>query len=230
MFANGLFFEVYGDAHAPPVLLIQGSTLTGDQDYARCCNMAERLAKHYRVIVPDCPGHGQSLNKQSWNDPGHLGAPLYYSFSGMAATLAQFMAALDASPAHVIGHSNGGNIALHMAVQHPQHTCAAVLLAANAYIDDHVRQRVPVNMNPDHVAQHAPEWMQEMIALHDAHHGSGYWRDLLHATISETITITNPDWTVDDLNIGHSVHHEIPDEFEQTITTFFTHVRRDQKL
>ena len=265
VFANGIFFEEYGDRAAPPLLLIHGSTMTGAQDFVSCSNMAERFAKRYRVIVPDCPGHGRSHNKQNWDDLGHLGAPLYYSFSGMAATLAQLLAVLDASPAYVIGHSNGGNIALYMAVEQPQHTRAVMLLAANAYIDDHLRQRVPVNMDPDHVAQHAPEWMHEMITLHDSHHGSGYWRDLLRATILETIT--NPDWTAAHLrhvqtpclcvqgendrvnapgqhaqtlhdwlpnsqlwipsSIGHSVHHELPDQFEEKVTNFFTHATYD---
>lgn len=197
MFLNGIFYETYGDAKAPPVLLIHGSTLTGEQDFVIESDLAQRLAKNYFVIVPDCPGHGQSLNKTNFADSGHLGAPLYYSFSGMAATLAEFLSALHASPAYVIGHSNGGNIALYMAVEQPQHTCAAVLLAANAYIDDHLRERVPRKMNPDYVAQNNPDWMREMMDLHDTHHGDGYWRELLKATIVETIT--NPDWTPDHL-------------------------------
>lgn len=256
---NGIYYQTFGLPDAPPLLLIHGSTMTGQQDFVVESNLAERLAKHYFVVVPDCPGHGQSRNKVDFADPGHLGAPLYYSFSGMAATLAQFMAALGASPCFVIGHSNGGNIALYMAVEQPQHTRAAVLLAANAYIDDQLRQRVPIKMDPDYVAQNSAAWMREMIDLHDTHQGPGYWRDLLHATIVETIT--HPDWTADHLklvftpclcvqgqndsvnvpghhaetlaewlpnaelwtpaNIGHSVHHEIPDEFEQRVREFF---------
>ncbi len=259
---NGIYYETYGAPAASPLLLIHGSTMTGQQDFVVESSLAERLAKRYYVIVPDCPGQGRSYNKADFADAGHLGSPLYYSFSGMAATLAQFLVALNAAPAYVIGHSNGGNIALYMAVEQPQHTRAAVLLAANAYIDAYVRQRVPVTMNPDYVAEHSPDWMREMIALHDTHHGPGYWRDLLQATIAETIT--NPDWNADHLatvrtpclcvqgqndrvnvpgqhaetlarwlpnaqlwappNIGHSVHHELPDEFERRVSEFFERV------
>ena len=248
MVINGIYYEEFGEQTAPPLLLIHGSTLTGHKDYCHYSNMAQRFSAsgRYRVIVPDCPGHGRS-------------AKVPYSFSGMAASLAGLLMALDASPAFVIGHSNGGNIALYMAKKQPHHTRAAVLLAANAYIDEHIKTRVPVGMNPDRVAQQDLAWMTEMIELHDMHHGHGYWRELLRGTIQETIT--NPDWTREDLQhthtpclcvqgeadrvnaagrhaqvlhewlpnsqlwvppgVGHSVHWEIPDAFEARVGGFF---------
>jgi pimeloyl-ACP methyl ester carboxylesterase len=249
MLRDNLYYDAFGSADAPPLLLIHGSTLTGHADYCVYSNMAERFAKRYRVIVPDCPGHGRS----------GVGEPLDYSFSRMAVRLARLLVSLNASPAFVIGHSNGGNIALYLAVEQPQHTRAAVLLAANAYIDDHVRTRVPVGMNPDRVYQKDFAWVSEMVVLHDTHHGRGHWRRLLDATVQETIT--NPDWgrahlagvgtpclcvqgENDRVNapgrhaqvlhawlpnsalwvppgIGHSVHHEIPDEFETRVNAFF---------
>ena len=252
MLLDNIYYEEFGDPGAPALLLIHGSTITGRHDYCVESNMAERFAKRYRVIVPDCPGHGRS----------GVGEPLDYSFSRMAARLARLLAKLDASPAFVIGHSNGGNVALYFAKEQPQHTRAAVLLAANAYIDEHVRTRVPVNMHPDRVWRERRAWANEMVELHDTHHGRDYWRVLLEGTIAETIT--NPDWTKDDLkdvttpclcvqgehdatnapgrhaqvlhdwlpnaelwvpaSAGHSVHHELPDEFERRVQAFFEKV------
>jgi 3-oxoadipate enol-lactonase len=249
MLRDNLFYDEFGPADAPPMLLIHGSTITGRRDYCDDSDLAERFARRYRVIVPDCPGHGRS----------GVGEPLDYSFSRIAARLAQLLTSLRASPAYVIGHSNGGNIALYFAREQPQHTRAAVLLAANAYIDRHIRTRVPVNMHPDRVARERLAWMAEMIELHDMHHGRGHWRRLLDATIQETIT--HPDWTKQDLahvqtpclvvqgetdptnapgrhahilhewlpnselwvpkGIGHSVHYEIPDTFEARVNAFF---------
>jgi pimeloyl-ACP methyl ester carboxylesterase len=246
MIANGIYYETFGEQTAPPLLLIHGSTLTGHKDFCGYSNTAARFAKRYRVIVPDCPGHGRSPK-----------AP--YSFSDMAAALAGLLMALQATPAFVLGHSNGGNIALYMAKEQPQHTRAAVLLAANAYIDDHLKTRVPVGMNPDRVQRENLAWMAEMIELHDMHHGHGYWRELLRGTIQETIT--NPNWTREDLQhtqtpclcvqgetdavnakghhaqtlhewlpnsqlwipggVGHSVHWEVPDAFEGRVDAFF---------
>jgi len=186
--------DVYGDPAAPPLLLVHGSTWTGDRDFGPGSGTIARFSQRYRVIVPDCRGHGRS--EATWTD-----GRLDYAFAGMAADMADLLRALGAAPARVFGHSNGGNVALYLACQHPEVTTAAVLLAANAYIDDHLRARVPVGMNPDRVAAESPEWMAEMIDLHDRHHGPGFWRHLLQATIAETIT--NPDWTRADLADVH---------------------------
>jgi pimeloyl-ACP methyl ester carboxylesterase len=56
-------------------------------------------------------------------------------------------------------------------------------------------------MHPDRVARENVDWMNEMIALHDTHHGTGYWRTLLQGTIVETMT--NPDWRRADLRGVH---------------------------
>jgi pimeloyl-ACP methyl ester carboxylesterase len=78
--------------------LIHGSTITGAEDWSR---VAPLLARQYRVIVPDCRGHGQSTNPD-----------LSYSFKEMADDTAALVRALGYERAHIIGHSNGGNVAL----------------------------------------------------------------------------------------------------------------------
>jgi pimeloyl-ACP methyl ester carboxylesterase len=204
---NAIYYETFGNAASPPLLLIHGSTLTGAQDYVVLSNTAARFADRYRVIVPDCRGHGRS--SAIWRDtaapdePRPIALPdvaktrLTYSFSRMARDMAELLAHLGASPAYVAGHSNGGNVALYMAKEQGASVRAAVLLAANAYIDEHIEKRVPRGMDPERVARESVDWMNEMIALHDPHHGPGYWRDLLRATIAETISV--PRWTAQDL-------------------------------
>jgi len=251
MLLDNLYYEDFGPPAAPLVLLIHGSTMTGHLDFGVESDLAQRLSSRYRVIVPDCPGHGRS----------GVGERLDYSFSHMAARLASLLVATTASPAFVIGHSNGGNIALYFALEQPQHTRAAVLLAANAYIDPHIHARVPAGMDPGRVYRENFTWASQMIDLHDIHHGRGHWRRLLEATIQETIT--NPNLGERDLahvsvpclcvqgendrvnapgshaqvlrawlphselwvpaGCGHSVHHERPDEFERRVVAFFDH-------
>jgi pimeloyl-ACP methyl ester carboxylesterase len=254
-----LNYDTVGDPAAPALMLIHGSTLTGTHDFAVLSDIAQRFARDHFVVLPDCEGHGRSGVRR--RDVLVNGTTLRYSFSDMARGLAELLQGIGASPAFVAGHSNGGNVALFMAKEQPQHVRAAVLLAANAYIDDHVRSRVPIGMNPDRVERESVDWMREMIMLHDAHQGEGYWRELLLATITETIS--TPDWQAADLasvttrclciqgendsvnapgrhaqtmaqwlpnaelwvpaGIGHSVHHEIPDEFELRLRAFFAH-------
>jgi pimeloyl-ACP methyl ester carboxylesterase len=161
-----------------PIVLIHGSTHTGQVDWGE---MAPRLAgAGYHVIVPDCRGHGQSENPH-----------LSYSFAEMAADTAGLIRGLGYDRAHVIGHSNGGNVALLTLMQHPGVTHTCVPQAANAYISADLVEREPPVFDPQRVEREAPEWMNQMIAWHGPTHGEGYWRDLLRLTLHELITKPN---------------------------------------
>src|SRR5512139_2727140 len=95
-----LYYEQY-DSPQPgrtPIILIHGFPRTGAADWAY---LAPILAREALVIVPDCRGHGQSAN------PGHS-----YLFKEMAADVAGLVRTLGFERAHIVGHSNGGNVAL----------------------------------------------------------------------------------------------------------------------
>lgn len=174
-----LFYEVFGEDQPDksPVLLIHGSTQTGHSCWGF---IAPLLAREYRVIVPDCRGHGQSTN------PG-----LSYAFEEMAQDCVELIRALGYKRAHVIGHSNGGNVALVTLVEHPDVVQSVVLQAANAYVSPDLIEKEPQIFNPERVERETPEWMNEMIDLHAATHGTDYWRKLLQLTVSEIISEPN---------------------------------------
>jgi pimeloyl-ACP methyl ester carboxylesterase len=188
-----LHVEVLGPSAGHPVLLIHGSTETGHHDFVESSDLAARLVRAgYRVILPDCPGHGRSA--AVLREDGSL----VYSFAQMAEALAGLLPVIGVKQgAHIIGHSNGGTVALYLARFHASAVDRVVCLAGNAYIDERVRIGVPMGMDPDRIDRERPEWRDDMIALHDAHHGPGYWRELVQATINETIT--NPSWTAADV-------------------------------
>jgi pimeloyl-ACP methyl ester carboxylesterase/cell wall-associated NlpC family hydrolase len=144
------------------------------------------LAREYRVIVPDCRGHGQSSNPNR-----------SYAFKEMADDTAALVRALGYKRAHIVGHSNGGNVALVTLIEHPEIVQTAILQAANAYVSPDLIEKEPAIFDPERVARERPEWMDEMIALHGATHGEDYWRDLLRLTLRETIAA--PNYTPDDL-------------------------------
>jgi pimeloyl-ACP methyl ester carboxylesterase len=77
------------------------------------------LARRYRVAVPDVVGFGRSR----W--PGPLP-----DFDGLADVLAEWMAETGVAPAHLVGHSMGGQLALHLAARHPAHVSRLVLVDA----------------------------------------------------------------------------------------------------
>ena len=181
-----LYYEVFGEpepGHAP-LLLIHGATSTGRNDWA---GVSERLgAAGYHVLVPDCRGHGRSENPR-----------LTYAFSEHAADMAALVRALGFDRAHVIGHSNGGNVALVVLMEHPAVVHTAVLQAANAYVSADLVEKEPGVFDPDRVAHEAPAWRDEMIALHGPTHGPDYWRDLLRLTVQAIIS--GPNYTAADL-------------------------------
>lgn len=180
-----LYYETFGTDRADrvPIVLIHGSTITGRTDWQA---IAPLLATQYHVIVPDCRGHGQSSNPQ-----------LSYSFKEMAADAAALIRALGHERAHVIGHSNGGNVALVTLLEHPEVVQTCIPQAANAYVTPYLVDREPAVFEPERVARESPAWMNEMIALHGPTHGEDYWRDLLRLTLHEIIT--EPNYTPDDL-------------------------------
>src|SRR5512138_450217 len=65
----------------------------------------EPLAKHFRVIRYDMRGYGRSTP---------VNGPLC-----RRADLAQLLAHLDVTQAHLVGCSNGGQISLDLALEHP---------------------------------------------------------------------------------------------------------------
>ncbi len=185
-----LYYETFG-VDAPgkaPILLIHGSTNNGHADWAQ---VAPLLARHWRVIVPDCRGHGLSNNPRN-----------SYSFREMADDNAALVHALGYERAHIIGHSNGGNVALVTLMEHPEITQSAVLMAANAYVSQDLIEKEPPLFDPDRVARDAPAWMAEMIALHGPPvYKPDYWRDLLRLTLKELIS--EPNYTPEDLKQVH---------------------------
>ncbi|MBI5304662.1 MAG: alpha/beta fold hydrolase [Chloroflexi bacterium] len=180
-----IYYATFGEDRSDraPIVLIHGSTGTGQSNWQF---VAPLLAREYRVIVPDCRGHGQSAN------PHHS-----YSFKEMADDTAALVRALGYERAHIIGHSNGGNVALVTLIEHPEIVQTAIPQAANAYVSPDLIEKEPAIFDPDRVARERPEWMNEMIALHGAAHGTEYWRDLLRLTLHAIIT--EPNYTPDDL-------------------------------
>ncbi len=174
-----IYYEAFGNdkPNQAPVLLIHGSTIDGPTDWL---DIAPELARRYKVLVPDCRGHGHSNNPNT-----------SYSFKELANDAMTFIRTMEYKRAHVIGHSNGGNVALVTLMEHPDVIQSCVLQAANAYVTEFLVEREPIVFDPERVEREAPEWMNEMITLHGEVNGEEYWRDLLLLTMKEIITQPN---------------------------------------
>ena len=165
-----------------PIILIHGSTVTGQIDWGE---IAPRLAARYRVFIPDCRGHGKSEGTHT------------YSFRELADDMTVFIQKMGYEKAHLIGHSNGGNVALVTLVEHPEVVQTAVLQAANAYVTPYLVEREPVVMDPEYYVQNNPDDVITMKAAHGPKHGAEYWRELLTITMKEIIS--EPNYTQETL-------------------------------
>ena len=174
-----IYYQAYGEDHVEraPIVLIHGATNDGHNDWD---TIAPDLAQDYRVFVPDCRGHGRSSN------PG-----MSYSFRELADDVAAFVRAMGYERAHIIGHSNGGNVALVTLMEHPEIVQTCIPQAANAYVTRYLIEREPKVFDPERMERESPEWFHEVRRLHNEVHGNEYWRDLLWLTMKEIISEPN---------------------------------------
>lgn len=109
-----LYFASYGEG--PPVILLHGGAGNGDH----WANQVPALGAKYRVIVVDARGHGRSTRD---------GRPLSYQL--MADDLLALMDQLKLDEAALVGWSDGGIIALDVALRHPERVSKLVASGAN---------------------------------------------------------------------------------------------------
>jgi 4,5:9,10-diseco-3-hydroxy-5,9,17-trioxoandrosta-1(10),2-diene-4-oate hydrolase len=112
---GSLDIRYFAGGQGEPLIIIHGG---GDGARAWLRNAAE-LSKHYSVYIPDLPGFGHS---QSANDRFRL--PEFVAF------VEDFAQALGLECFYLMGHSIGGGIALHYALQFPQKVKGLVLISS----------------------------------------------------------------------------------------------------
>ena len=118
------------------------------------------------------------------------------SFEQLGDDVAALIEQLGIAPAHVAGISDGGVMALELALRYPDLTRSIVVLGANYSTHEGV-QAYGAQLDPDALEQAAPEAAAAFAARHDQGKEPGWWRTLL-AHIVENNT-HNPTWTPEDL-------------------------------
>ena len=137
--AGGLetFYLEAGPADAPPVVLVHGLCATN----ASMLPLIPPLARHYRVIAPDLPGHGGTQATSAAHAARYLGD-----------WLVDFVRETCDRPPVLIGNSLGGRTALEAGLNAPEDVRGLVLLCP-AVAFRKLRQFVPfVRVVPDELA------------------------------------------------------------------------------
>jgi pimeloyl-ACP methyl ester carboxylesterase len=102
--------RIGGRADAPPLLLVHGFP----QTHVMWQRVAQQLAPHFRLVLPDLRGYGDSA--QPVGEAEHAN----YSKRVMALDLLRLMQTLGHERFAVCGHDRGGRVAHRLALDHPQ--------------------------------------------------------------------------------------------------------------
>lgn len=108
-----LYYEIHGQGE--PLVLIHGGLTTIDE----MTGWIEPLARTWQVIAVEMQGHGRTHDTDR---------PL--SFTTMADDIADLLDYLKIPKAFVAGHSFGANVAMHVAIHHPQKVRRLVVISS----------------------------------------------------------------------------------------------------
>jgi 2-succinyl-6-hydroxy-2,4-cyclohexadiene-1-carboxylate synthase len=111
------------DGAGPPVILLHGFTGCADT----MAGVAAGLRSGYRTLCIDLVGHGAS------DAPHDLSA---YRMERCVDQVADVVLALVGGPAHFIGYSMGGRVALALCARRPELAASALVVGARAGFED----------------------------------------------------------------------------------------------
>lgn len=105
---NGLrlYYEVHGPAGGTPLVLLHGGGSSIETSWGR---VLPALARTRRVVAFDQQGHGRTAD-----------ADRPFTFEGSADDAAALLRHLGIAKADLMGFSNGANVAMQVAIRHPE--------------------------------------------------------------------------------------------------------------
>lgn len=102
-----MYYETHGPADARPVVLLHGGTATIQLSFSKQIDI---LARAHRVIGIEQMGHGHTPDLPDRE----------FSYEAMAEDTAGLLRAIGVTNADVVGWSDGGQVALRLAIVHPE--------------------------------------------------------------------------------------------------------------
>lgn len=179
-------FYMWGSGE--PLVLLHGN----GEDSTYFKHQIPVLARRFRVIAVDSRGHGKS-------EPGPRGL----SFSIMADDLKAVFDALGLEKAHILGFSDGGNLAIKFALRYPQHVDRLVLNGANIHMLTGVKPAVQLPLYPvvgmlSMLSPLSPRFACKRDVLSLMTHDYGVdWDDLRHISARTLVLVGENDMIFD---------------------------------
>lgn len=150
---------------APTLILLHNFMSTGRAAWGA---LLDALNGEFRILLPDLPGHGQSL--------GH---PLGFDHRTMARQLAALVAHENVLNVHLAGCSSGGMLAQLLVADELMQPATLTLVSTTYSVNPATTGHV-APLEPAHF-QAGRRWMEATARLHDPHHYDGYYEDVLLA-------------------------------------------------
>ena len=155
---DGLRYAVEETGAGEPLVLLHGFTGCA----ANWRPLLPRLAERHRVIAIDLPGHGNS---------GAPGGVARYKMPRVAADLIELLTRHNATPAHWLGYSMGGRLALYMAVRQSSVVRSLTLVSATAGLANAAKRQarraadeaLAARIERDGVASFVAEWERNLL-------------------------------------------------------------------
>jgi len=142
--------------------------------------VADALADQYRILLPDLPGHGQSIGR----------SPAFQHLE-MGRQIADLMHSLGADSGHLAGCSAGGMVA-ELMVEHSLISPATLTLVSSTYSVDSETTGVETGVRPEEFRAGA-RWLDATARLHDPYRYDGYFEDVLLNRFQRL----EPSWVID---------------------------------
>ncbi|MBN1262569.1 MAG: alpha/beta fold hydrolase [Anaerolineae bacterium] len=157
-----LYYELHGPAAAPVLVLVNG-VLMSTPSWAY---QTPVLSQHYRLLLHDCRGQGQS---------DHPPGP--YTMQQHAADLAALLDTLEIDAAHVAGISYGGEIAQLLAIHWPEKARSLFLSSTVSEVRPLLRAKI-----------------EGWIAAANTHSGALLYQCSVADNFSEPWLAAHPNW------------------------------------
>jgi len=120
-----IYYELHGPEDAPVLVLNNGIIMNAATSWVY---QVKALSKHYRLLLYDCRGQGQSDHPES-----------LYSMERHADDLSALLDALNIEKAHIAGISYGGEVAQAFALKYPNKTRSLILMDTVSEVSDELR-------------------------------------------------------------------------------------------
>ena len=169
---NGMnmYYEDHGQGY--PLVLLHGGTGTGGTTWA---NYIPILSQHFRLIIPDCRGHGKT------NNPLHK-----LSYRILSEDTIALCKALNIEKPILCGWSDGGQICLEIGAYFPEFAKGIIAGGIIFYVSDHwndilsvIGVKAPGIVDYPKFHAMLPDMGTEAIALHSSVNNLEDWKTLL---------------------------------------------------